>query len=66
MAKKEVTLTKDGYKTVWRNGTGGSVDVDVYKNDKLVLEWTYPKMFGRSVADNAAGWLDQAVLQTKK
>lgn len=66
MAKKEAKLEKDGFTTVWRFSVGG-VDVDVYKDEKLVLEWGYIKVsgVGRGLTAQAAFWLDQVILQAK-
>lgn len=66
MAKKTVTIKKDGYKTVWHNNNLGDVDVDVYQGDKLILEWSYPKIVGKKLESNASFWLDQAILEAKQ
>jgi hypothetical protein len=62
-----IELTRDGYKTVWRNGPkgDGTIYVDVWHGDKHVMEWAYGKVVGNSVMGNASFWLDQAILQAK-
>lgn len=65
---KKITLTKDGFRTVWYNGERGMINVDVFHgdNEKPCVEWSYPKLGGSSIAGNAAIWLDQAILQTRQ
>lgn len=69
MAKpKTVEITKNGFRTVWRNGSERlTIEVDVYVDgaEKPVIEWVYPKVFGNSIANNAAIWFDQAALQAR-
>jgi len=62
MAKKSVTLEKDGFKTVWHFHDRQELYVDVYKDKQLIIEWGYPRLSG-SLAINATIWQDQAILQ---
>lgn len=66
--KKTIELQKDEFRTVWRNGDKGMINVDVFHKDDAdepLLEWSYPKVAGSSLMGNAAFWLEQAILQTK-
>lgn len=64
--QKTVELTRDEFRTVWYTGDHpDEIDVDVYHEEKLVLEWRYGKVCGNSLFGNAALWLDQALLQAR-
>lgn len=40
--RKEITIQRRGYMTIWRHGPNRepTVEVDVYKGEELVLEWS--------------------------
>lgn len=77
MAKQRtITLHKDGFRTVWRNGPKGSqeIHVDVFKaapdevlppDAKPVLEWAFPKIGGNALNRNAAIFFEQAIIYAK-
>jgi hypothetical protein len=77
MARKEMTRTSEGFRTVWRwaEDKGEGIEVDVYEaymaeeGDDLgdpIMEWNYPKVPGfNSLAALSMFWLDQAILQAK-
>jgi hypothetical protein len=65
---KTIELTRDGFKTVWRNSkTRGMIDVDVFVEGETVpcLEWSYGKVVGNSILGNASFWLDQVILEAR-
>jgi len=64
---KTIELTKGDFRTVWRNGERGMIDVNVYHkvNETPCVEWSYPKIAGSSIIGNASFWLDQILLEAK-
>ena len=64
--KKELTYDVDGYHTIWRYAEDDKsvVEVDVYKNDILIMEWSYGKVRS-TLLDNMNFWINQAVCQAK-
>lgn len=63
--KREITIESAGLQTVWRWADDKQeVEVDVYRDGTLILEWSYPKMPGlTSLGALAWFWTDQAVTQ---
>ena len=41
------------------------IDVDVYKDDKCFMEWSYGKVCGHSLMGNMSFWAEQALLQAQ-
>lgn len=64
---KTIELTRDSFRTIWRNGERGMIDVDVYYLDHQTscLEWSYGKVAGASIIGNASFWLDQVILEAQ-
>lgn len=65
--KRTLSLISQGFTTVWSNGPKGSkeIEVDVYFEDKLVLEWVFHKLSGNALNGNAAIYLEQVLVYAK-
>ncbi len=64
MAKKQLRVEVRGYVLKWKNGVRGECDCDVYKDDKLVGEWAFPRM--SSLSNTARIFSEQAAMNTER
>lgn len=67
--RREVTLNRDGFRTVWFNGGGygryKEVNVEVFdKDNELVLEWAFPSIGGNLIG-NSAVFVEQVIMYAK-